>query len=198
VQYNIARGRNVDYYTNALGEQIVQIIDWTKEMRLREFAIKTQALPDDMQKLLLENNIQKSIDKQELRIEDAIMIRDIPNIKLANRFLINRRKKYREEKQAEELEKIKTQMEEATKAATEKQQGEQATIQVKTQSIVAGINAQSEADLILQDKKHKDKLEELALTNEYKTIHIKEASEEKFKETALSQAVKQPKVFQEA
>ena len=46
---------------------------------------------------MFEQNIQMSIQQKELRLEDAIFIRSIRNIKLANQMLILRRKKYQKE-----------------------------------------------------------------------------------------------------
>jgi len=56
-------------------------------------------LPDEIETELLEQNIQQSLAQKELRLEDAIMIRNVKNVKLANQMLVLRRKKYMKEQQ---------------------------------------------------------------------------------------------------
>jgi hypothetical protein len=84
-------------YISALGETNMKVVNITKDISPIEIGIKIQALPDEIETELLEQNIQQSLAQKELRLEDAIMIRNIKNIKLANQMLILRRKKYTEE-----------------------------------------------------------------------------------------------------
>ena len=86
-------------YINALGETNMKVVNITKDISPVEMGIKIEALPDEIETELLEQNIQQSLAQKELRLEDAIMIRNIKNIKLANQMLILRRKKYMEEQQ---------------------------------------------------------------------------------------------------
>ena len=78
-------------YISALGETNMKTVNITKEISPIEVGIKIEALPDEIEMELLEQNIQQSLAQKELRIEDAIMIRNIKNIKLANQMLILRR-----------------------------------------------------------------------------------------------------------
>ena len=47
----------------------------------------------------------------------------------------------------------------------------------------------------LEATRHRHKMEELKLQGDYKSTHIRMASEEQFKQTALSNVQRQPKVF---
>ena len=49
--------------------------------------------PDEEEKAVLENNIQMAIQQQSIDLEDAIDVREVRNIKLANQLLKLRRKK---------------------------------------------------------------------------------------------------------
>jgi len=86
-------------YINAIGETNMKVVNITKDISPIEMGIKIEALPDEIETELLEQNIQQSLAQKELRLEDAIMIRNIKNIKLANQMLILRRKKYMQEQQ---------------------------------------------------------------------------------------------------
>ena len=50
-------------------------------------------MPDEEEKMLLENNIQQALAQQSIDLEDAIDLRDVKNVKLANQLLNIRRKK---------------------------------------------------------------------------------------------------------
>jgi len=88
-------------YVHAIGEQNMTAIEVTRDVSLHEFGLAIEVEPNEEDKAHLENNIQQSLAEKELRIEDAQMIRDVKNVKLANQLLVLRRKKYAEDKSAE-------------------------------------------------------------------------------------------------
>ena len=88
-------------YVHAIGEMNMKAIEVTRDVSLHEFGIMIQPEPNEEDKAYLEQNIQASLTERELRIEDAQMIREIKNVKLANQMLILRRKKYAEDKKEE-------------------------------------------------------------------------------------------------
>ena len=49
--------------------------------------------PDDEEKAMLEQNIQVALQQNQIYLEDAIDIREVKNLKLANQLLKQRRKK---------------------------------------------------------------------------------------------------------
>ena len=63
-----------------------------------DFGIFLNLEPDEADKQLLEQNIQVALQGGQIYLEDAIELREVKNLKLANRML----KKKREEKQAKE------------------------------------------------------------------------------------------------
>ena len=86
-------------YINAIGETNMKVVNISKDISPVEMGIKIEALPDEIETELLEQNIQQSLAQKELRLEDAILIRNVKNVKLANQMLILRRKKYMQEQQ---------------------------------------------------------------------------------------------------
>jgi len=107
-------------YVHAIGEQNMTAIEVTRDVSLHEFGLAIQIEPNEEDKAHLEQNIQASLVEKELRIEDAQMIRDVKNVKLANQLLTLRRKKYAEDK-----------AEEAQRAAQANTQQNQIAIQQK-------------------------------------------------------------------
>ena len=61
-------------------------------LHLYDFGIFIQLLPDEEEKAMLENNIQMAIQQKSIELEDAIDLREIKSIKLANQLLKIRRK----------------------------------------------------------------------------------------------------------
>ena len=184
LQFNISKKRNKDVYENIVGKEMYKSLE--AGINHLEYDIKIEAGPDDQDKMLLETNIQKSIDAKELRIEDGIMVRNIPNIKLANQYLTLRRKQYAKERMDENAQQIKIQMQEANQAALIKQQGEQQTIQIET----AGKKELLQVEYILKDafaqKEHLRTMEELKLQGDIKSGQIGLTADREFQHTALT------------
>ena len=79
------------------------------ELHLYDFGIFIELTPDEEQKALLENNIQAALAQESIDLEDAIDLRDIRNVKLANQLLKIRRKKKLERDQKMQQENIQSQ-----------------------------------------------------------------------------------------
>lgn len=74
-------------FINKIGKYNVSILDEIRDLYLYDFGIFIEVSPDEEQKAKLEENIQVAISKGNIDIEDAIDIREIRNIKLANQLL---------------------------------------------------------------------------------------------------------------
>ena len=75
-----------------LGKFNVGTLEEIKELHLHDFGIFLELAPDEEEKQLLENNIQMAIQQKAIELEDAIDVREIKNLKLANQLLKLRRK----------------------------------------------------------------------------------------------------------
>ena len=91
-----------DEFANQIGKYNVSILNDIKDLYIYDFGIFIEVSPDEEQKAQLEANIQMALSKGDINLEDAIDIREIRNIKLANQLLKMKRIKIqeREEKMA--------------------------------------------------------------------------------------------------
>ncbi len=62
------------------------------DLNMHDFGIFLQLEPDEEEKQLLEQNIQVALQSGQIDLEDAIDIREVNNLKLANQMLKKRRK----------------------------------------------------------------------------------------------------------
>jgi hypothetical protein len=91
-----------DEFANQIGKYNVSILNEIKDLYIYDFGIFIEVSPDEEQKAQLEANIQMALSKGDINLEDAIDIREIKNIKLANQLLKMKRVRLqeREEKMA--------------------------------------------------------------------------------------------------
>ena len=89
-------------FINQIGKYNVSILNEIKDLYIYDFGIFIEVSPDEEQKAQLEANIQMALSKGDINLEDAIDIREIRNLKLANQLLKMKRIKTqeREEKMA--------------------------------------------------------------------------------------------------
>ena len=106
-----------------------------KGLNLHDFGIFLELEPDDEEKAMLEQNIQVALQSGSIDLDDAIDIRQVKNLKLANQMLKLRKAKKREADQAAQLANIQAQAEAnqqtAEKAALFEVQKQQALTQEK-------------------------------------------------------------------
>jgi len=117
-------------FVQSLGRFNLATVDEIKTLHLHDFGIYLDLMPDEEEKQVLENNIQMSLQKEQIYLEDAIDVREIRNLKLANQLLKLRRRKKQELDRKMQMENIQAQTEsnaQAAQAAAEaeiqKQQG---------------------------------------------------------------------------
>ena len=127
-------------FIQSIGKYNVGILEDLNELHLHDFGIFLELAPDDEEKQLLENNIQVALSRDQIFLEDAIDIRDVKNLKLANQLLKLRRKKKAAQDRAMQTENITLQSQSNAQAAqaaaqadVQKQQAlSQTKIQVKS------------------------------------------------------------------
>ena len=128
-----------DAFIQSIGVHNAATLEEMSELYLYDFGIFLELAPDDEQKAMLENNIQMSLQQQTIDLEDAIEIREIKNVKLANQLLKIRRKKKMQQDQQAKQQNMQAQ---AQANAQQQQAAAQAEIQ-KQQALT-----QSEAQLV--------------------------------------------------
>jgi len=176
IQHFVKYNKNYMGYINNIGDMNLKAIEVTADVHPHDFGIIIEALPDEEEKALLENNIQMSLSRDELRIEDAIMLRTIKNVKLANQMLILRRKKYNEEKMeiAQRNSEMNAQIQE--RAAAAKAQSDAQIEQVKLQAKQAAMQAEFQMKEAFAQAEHQREMERIRMSGDIKTEHIKVAS----------------------
>ena len=126
-----------DAFIRAIGAHNVATLDEMKELHLYDFGIFIELMPDEEEKAALENNIQVALGQGLIDLDDAIDLRDVRNVKLANQLLKVKRKKKQERDQQMQQENMKAQADanaqQQQAAAQAEIQKEQAKVQTETQ-----------------------------------------------------------------
>ncbi len=135
-------------FIEAIGHKNVAKLEELSELHLHDFGIFIELSPDEEEKQLLENNIQMSLQQKGIDLEDAIDIRNVKNLKLANQLLKIRRKKKAEKEQQQQMQNIQAQSQSNAQAAQAAAQTEMQKQQAITQSKIQ--LAQAEAELNAQ------------------------------------------------
>jgi len=123
-----------DAFIQQLGVHSVATLQEMSELHLYDFGIFIELQPDEEERQLLENNVQMAIQQKIIELADAIDIREIKNIKLANQLLKIRRNKKEEKDRQAQLQNIQAQTQSNTQAAQAAAQAEVQKNQALTQS----------------------------------------------------------------
>ena len=94
---------------NSISTFNVETLKEIQKLNLHDFGIFLEMEPDDEEKAELAKNIQIALQTKEIDIEDAIDIKEIKNLKLANQLLKLKRKKKQEQAQAMAQQNIQAQ-----------------------------------------------------------------------------------------
>ena len=141
-----------DDFANKIGKYNVSLLNDIKDLYIYDFGIFIEVSPDEEQKAQLEANIQMALSKGDINLEDAIDIREIRNLKLANQLLKLKRskKQEREEKMAMQQQAItaQQQLQSQQMAAQTAMQ----SIQAETQSKIAIKQAEVAFDIQRMEK----------------------------------------------
>jgi hypothetical protein len=185
-----------DEFANQIGKYNVSILNDIKDLYIYDFGIFIEVSPDEEQKAQLEANIQMALSKGDINLEDAIDIREIKNIKLANQLLKMKRVRLqeREEKMAMQKQAMVAQQQMqaqqlAAETAMQKIQMEtQAKMQLKQAEVAFDIEkSNNEAALKSQLMR-----EEFEYNVQIRSMEIQDfLDRDKMKEDAKSQRISQ-------
>lgn len=182
IEYHPAK----EAFIQKIGGHNVATLDELTDLHLYDFGIVLELAPDDDEKQLLENNIQTALSAGLIDLDDAIDIREVKNLKLANQLLKLRRRKKQERDQMMQQQNIQAQAQANAQAqqvaAQAEMQKEQVAMQSKTQ--LEQVKGQLEHARI--DKEVAAKKELMALEFQY-NMQLKgmevNAAKQKIKET---------------
>ena len=148
-----------DEFILQIGKYNVGILEEIKDLYIYDFGIFIEVTPDVEEKAQLEANIQMALSKGDINLEDAIDIREVRNLKLANQILKLKRKKKQENDQKNQMMQAQQQSEinmqsqqMAAQTAMQKIQAEtQSKIQIKQAEVAFEIEKlKNEAELKTQ------------------------------------------------
>jgi len=183
-------------FVNKIGKYNVGILNEISDLYIYDFGIFIEIAPDEEQKAMLEQNVQMALSKGDINLEDAIDIREIKNLKLANQLLKMKRiaKQEREEK---------IQMQSQAMQAQQQQQSQQLAAQTAMQKIQAETQSkmqinQSEMDGMMMKMEREAQLKvelmdkEFSLQMQLKGVEVNAVKDkEVMKEDAKSKRISQ-------
>ena len=138
-------------FVQAIGSHNVATLHEMKNLHLYDFGIFIELQPDEEEKQMLENNIQTALSQQSIDLEDAIDLREVKNIKLANQLLKIRRKKKVKNDQMMQQQNMKAQ---ADANAQQTQASAQAEMQKQQASMQNEIQLATQRGEIEKGKLH--------------------------------------------
>tara|TARA_B110000027_G_scaffold15262_1_gene15345 strand:- start:7170 stop:9605 length:2436 start_codon:yes stop_codon:yes gene_type:complete len=183
-------------FINKIGKYNVSILNDISDLYIYDFGIFIEVSPDEEQQAQLEQNIQMALSKGDINLEDAIDIRELRNIKLANQLLKVKRKQKqeRDEKQAmlqqqmQAASQLKSQQMAAQTAMQKSQSEMQAKMQMKQAEIAFEIEkmknqAQLKSMLMAEEFSYNQQLNGM----DAEALATREAGREEAKSGRISQ-----------
>lgn len=182
-------------FINQIGKYNVGILDEIKDLYIYDFGIFIEVSPDEEEKAQLEQNIRLALSRDSIYLEDAIDIREMRNLKLANQLLKLKRKKKEEQLQKNEQAKQQMQgqiqMQSQQMAAQTAMQNIQAETQSKMQIKQAEVayeieKMKSEAQLKMELMQMEFQMQMQLKGAEFETTKTKEQLKEEAKDKRIS------------
>ena len=136
-----------DAFVSSIGHFSVGSLKEMSNLTLHDFGIFLDLEPDVEEKNLLETNIQMALSQQSIFLEDAIDIRQVRNIKLANQLLKFRRIKKQQADQAQAQAASVAQAEAQGQAQIQIEQAKAQAAQVEAESTIQISTSKNELDI---------------------------------------------------
>jgi hypothetical protein len=181
-----------DDFINKIGKYNVSILEEISELYIYDFGVFIELSPDEEQKAMLEQNIQMALSKQDINLEDAIDIREIKNIKLANQLLKMKRKSKQELDQKKMLQEKSLSAQQAIKVQEVKAQSDAQKINLETESKLKV--KQAEIAFEIEKQKAEAQLKATLMQQEFEyNMQLRDVSENAlaFREGSREEAKKQ-------
>jgi len=196
-----------DEFAMQIGKYNLGILEEISNLYIYDFGIFIEMSPDEEQKQMLEQNIQMALSKGDINLEDAIDIREIRNLKMANQLLKVKRKQKMQQTQQMEAEKQQMQgqiqqqsQQMAAQAAMQKIQAEvQAKMQIKQAEVGFDIERQKNEAMLKQQLMQVEFNMQMSLHGaKQQQIDSRETQREDAKSGRISQAnTEQSKLIQQ-
>ena len=143
----------------SLGRFNVGTLSQVSDLHLHDFGIFLELAPDEEEKQRLENNIQMALQQQRINLEDAIDIREIKYLKLANQLLkVRQKKKFEQDRQIQQ-QNIQAQTESNAQAAQAASAAEMQKEQALAETKISINQAQLEFDIKKMEREAQIKMQ---------------------------------------
>tara|TARA_R100001591_G_scaffold14_4_gene61 strand:+ start:1297 stop:3678 length:2382 start_codon:yes stop_codon:yes gene_type:complete len=150
---------------NSISRYNVATLEEINKLNLHDFGIFLQLEPDEEEKQFLEQNIQIALKGGAIDLEDAIDLREIKNIKLANQMLKERRKRKLKRDQQIQQQNMQAQAQSNAKLAEQTALAETQKQQVITEQKIQ--LAKAESDFEIQQMQQKAQIDQNLLNLRY-------------------------------
>jgi hypothetical protein len=150
---------------NSISRYNVATLEEINNLNLHDFGIFLQLEPDEEEKQYLEQNIQIALKGGAIDLEDAIDLREIKNIKLANQMLKERRKRKLKRDQQIQQQNMQAQAQSNAQLAEQTALAETQKQQVITEQKIQ--LAKAESDFELQQMQQKAQIDQQLLNLRY-------------------------------
>tara|TARA_R110000823_G_scaffold152740_2_gene283642 strand:- start:2227 stop:3762 length:1536 start_codon:yes stop_codon:yes gene_type:complete len=154
-----------DEFTMQIGKYNVGILEEIKDLYIYDFGIFIEVAPDEEEKAMLEQNIQMALSKQDINLEDAIDIRELRNIKLANQLL--KVKRVQKQQRDDAREQKKQQMQAQTQFQSQEIAAQKAMEQMQMKSQMEMQSKQAEVAFDIERLKNEAMLKAQLMDREF-------------------------------
>ena len=171
---DVVQSGKVEGYQRSLGGNTMKFFRVSPNLSLHEFGIFLEDKPTDDQRAMLMQQVQASQINNLLDIEDAIIIQNTDNLKVAQQLLAYKIKKRREEEEqkAMRMQQMNSQVQQESAMAAE--QAKQQTIQVEGQvkAQIIQVEKELEGKLLEMKYQYELQLEEMRQTGKVTTKEV--------------------------
>ena len=129
-----------------IGSHSTDILDDIADLYLHDFGVHIEVAPDEEEKAQMEANIQVALQRDQITLEDAIDIRELKNVKLANELLKVKRKNKDKQDQEREMQKMEAQTQSNIQSSQAAAQSKMQQIQMEAQAKMQIKRAEAEYD----------------------------------------------------
>jgi hypothetical protein len=167
-------------YENAIGSENMSVLSSFNNLPMYNFGVQVVKEMEDQDRAYLEQNIQMSLQQQQLDIEDAIVIRGMKDVNQAERLLVVRRKKRMAAQQQQAMQNSQQQAQIQQASLQQASQAKMQELQMAAQLDSQKLQLESQLEAQLEQVKHQFR-KEIEIIKAKATLGFKE-DDKNFKE----------------
>tara|TARA_R110002126_G_scaffold76777_6_gene191581 strand:- start:111 stop:998 length:888 start_codon:yes stop_codon:yes gene_type:complete len=151
----------------SIGRFNVASLTEIEDLHLYDFGVFLELEPEEEEKAMLEQNIQMALQQGQIFLEDAIDLREIKNLTLANQVLKYKRTKKQKQEQAQQQQNIEAQTESNMKASEQASMNDVQKAEAVAQTETQIEQAKSQFEIQRMQTENQLKLQLMAQEFEY-------------------------------